>query len=267
MLNTTIRIKPVILICSLFFFGTFTLQAQELYVFSEPASVMPARSIIVKQSFQQMEGVHPQQNYNTQIEFSLNKKWMAHFGTNYKSTDFYTQYRFYSSDALHEHTRLAGYFKAVASGNNPAEQAILLDGQQKLMGAGFIVTRLQHKWASSLTIGWLHRYTGNTNFPNDAFQYSLSNGLLLYPIKYKNYNQTNVNFYIEILGQKLTQNKAHFLDIAPAVQFIFNSQAKLNLGYRLPIWDTMQRNSSRSYYMSLDYLFFNALPRSKRVKK
>lgn len=257
----------------LFFIGLTRLDAQELYVYSEPASVMPARSLIIKQSFLQMGGseflknYYTKQNFNTQLEFSIQKKWMAHIGTNYKSVDFYTQYRFYSSDALHEHARFAGYLKAVASGNNPAEQAILLDGQQKLIGAGIIATKLKHKWASSVTLGWLYRYTGNTNYSKNAFQYSWSNGLLLYPVTYKNYKQTNINFYVEMLGQQSIQNKAHFLDIAPAVQFIFNSQAKLNFGYRLPVLDNMQRNASRSYYMSLDYLFFNALPRFKSAKK
>ena len=267
MKNSNLYKKILAVVGAFFIVGLPSLQAQELYVYSEPASVMPARSIIIKQAFQQMEGVNAQQNYNTQLEFSLQKKWMAHIGTNYKAADFYTQYRFYSSDALHEHTRFAGYFKAVASGNNPSEQAILLDGQQKLIGAGIIATKLQHKWASSLTMGWLYRYTGNTNYTKNAVQYSWSNGLLLYPVTYKNYMQTNINFYVELLGQQSIQNKAHFLDIAPAVQFIFNSQAKLNFGYRLPVWDTMQRNSSRSFYISLDYLFFNALPKFKMAKK
>ena len=255
------------ILIALFFLATDKLCAQELYVYSEPASIMPARSIMLKQSFQQMEGSAIGQVLNTQLELSIQKKWMAHFGTNFKSADFYTQYRFYSKDAIHVHTRLSWYAKAVSAGANPSEKAILLDGQQKVMGAGIITTRLQHRWASSLSLGWLYRYTGNTDFNKNAFQYSWSNGLLLYPVKYKNYQQTNINFYLELLGQQSIQHSGQFLDIAPAAQFIFNSQAKLNFGYRMPLWDSMQRKSNHSYYMSFDYLFFNALPSFKRRKK
>lgn len=245
---------------------SFLTQAQELYVFSEPASTMPARSIMLKQSFQQMNGSMSSTILNTQVELSLRKNWMLHLGTNYKSTDLYTQYRIYTKDAVHEHTRLALYAKAVESNENPKEQAVLLDGQQKLWGAGLIATRLQHKWAGSITIGWLHRYVGNSAYTQDAIQYGLSNGLLLFPVTYKSYKQTNINAYIELLGQQSVGNQTNYVDIAPAIQFIFNSQSKLNIGYRWPLWDTMHRFSDNSFYISIDHLFFNALPKHKQQR-
>jgi hypothetical protein len=140
----------------------------------------------------------------------------------------------------------------------------MMEGQQKLWNAGLIATRLQHKWASSLTAGWVHRYVGNTAYSKDGIQFIFSNGWLLYPKNYDNYQQTNVNFYIELIGQQLIGQSSRFLDIAPSIQLIFNSQAKLNLGYRWAVSDNTNRMSDRSLYISLDYLFFNALPKPKK---
>jgi len=243
----------------------FHLHAQELYVYTDPASTMPAKSIILKQSYLKMEGI-ANANWNTQLELSPKKNWMVHIGTNYSATDLYLQHRFYSSDQVHQHTRLAWYAKAVSAGATPSTEAILLDGQQKFWGAGLIATRLQHKWASSMSLGYLYRYVGNTTFTSQAIQYSLSNGLLLYPVSYKNYNQTNINLYAEILGQKQIGGTGYYIDIAPAIQFIFHSQAKLNIGYKWPIVDHMSRLGGRSLYISYDYLFFNALSRAKKPK-
>lgn len=250
----------------LILFSCSQLQSQELYVFSEPASTMPAKSIILKQTYLKMEGI-AKANWNTEVELSPRKNWMIHLGTNYSSSDLYLQHRFYSFDQVHKHTRLAWYAKAISAGSNPRTDAILLDGQQKLWGAGWIATRLQHKWASSISMGYLYRYAGNTGYGNQAIQYSLSNGWLIYPKSYSNYNQTNFNFYTEILGQNRIDGKGDYIDIAPAIQLIFHSQAKFNVGYRFPLVDHFTaRPGVRSWFISYDYLFFNALSKSKKPK-
>lgn len=255
----------VFIFLSLFSFAFMqTVHAQELYVMSEPASTMPARSIIVKQSYQQMGGKSSASFYNTQLELSWKKNWMMHVGTNYTASDIYLQHRFYSTDAIHSHTRLAFFARAINSPYNPTTNAIMMEGQQKLWNAGLIATRLQHKWANSLTAGWVHRYVGNTNYTKEGIQYVFSNGWLLYPKNYANYQQTNVNFYVEFIGQKLLGQSTSFLDIAPSIQLIFNSQAKLNLGYRWALSDNTDRMSDKSLFVSFDYLFFNALPKPKK---
>lgn len=256
------------ILLSLFSFAfTEILNAQELYVMSEPASTMPARSIIVKQSYQQMGGRSATAFYNTQLEFSFKKNWMMHVGTNYTASDVYLQHRFYSADDIHSHTRLAFFAKAINSPYNPTTNAIMMEGQQKFWNAGLIATRLQHKWASSLTAGWVHRYVGNTNYTKEGIQYVFSNGWLLYPKNYENYQQTNLNFYIELIGQQLINDRSYFIDLAPSIQLIFNSQAKLNLGYRWALSDNTNRMNNKSIYLSIDYLFFNAIPRIKKLKK
>ena len=240
-------------------------KAQELYVNSEPASIIPARSVLIKKSYTAMTGKESSNNFNTQLEFSLSKKWMSHLGTNFKSWEWYTQYRFYSKDAVYEHLRMALFFRSInASSNAIPTNSILLDGQESVLHGGLIITQLKHKWASSMTIGALVKQEALASNGKGGVQYSFSNGLLMYPKQYTSYGQTNVNLYLELIGQILFSDKAHYLDVAPAIQFIFNSQSKLNLFYRWPLINESNRLTTRSVGISWDYLFFNAIPKRKK---
>jgi hypothetical protein len=247
------------------FFVSLDSKAQELYVNSEPASIMPARSVLIKQSYTAMTGKESSNNFNTQLEFSLSKKWMSHLGTNSKSWEWYTQYRFYSKDAVYEHLRMALFFRSINSSSNAiTTNSILLEGQESVLHGGLIITQLKHKWASSLTIGALVKQEALASNGKGGVQYSFSNGLLVYPKQYTSYGQTNVNLYLELIGQTLFSDKAHYVDMAPAIQFIFNSQSKLNLFYRWPLINESNRLTTRSVGISWDYLFFNAIPKHRK---
>lgn len=257
-------------LCILVFvlFAANPLFAQELYVFTEPASTKPARAIGLKHSYQKMGGNSSRNNQNTQIQFGLSKKLSLYLGTNYAGTDAYAQYRFFTKDAMYTHTRLAFFAKAIQTKKKAVHtNAVLLDGEESVLGTGFIITQLKHKWASSLSLGYVQKRDWGPHYGRDAFQYSLSNGLLVYPKRYTSYGQTNVNLYLELLGQQLLSGKGQYLDAAPSIQLIFNSQAKVNLGYRFSLLDKTNRMTNNSLYLSLDYLFFNALPKLKQRKK
>jgi hypothetical protein len=242
--------------------------AQELYVFTDPASTKPARSIGLKHSFQKMGGNSNRNNQYTQMQFGLSKKVSLYLGTNYNGQDAYVQYRFYTKDAMYAHTRFAFYAKSIQTKLQAIHtSAVLLDGEESVNGLGFIATQLKHKWASSLSLGYVEKQNWSQHYGRGAFQYSFSNGLLVYPKRYSSYGQTNVNLYLELLGQKLLSGRGQYLDAAPAIQMIFNSQAKLNLGYRFALLEKTNRMTNNSLFISLDYLFFNALPKLKQRKK
>ena len=86
----------------------------------------------------------------------------------------------------------------------------------------------------------------------------MSAGYLLFPKKYTSYEQTNLNLYVELLGQRTYDKKRYFVDLAPAAQLIFNSQAKLNLGYRFQLGGDMMRMANESWMLSFEWLFLNA---------
>lgn len=260
-------------------FMFFQIQAQELYVYSEPASNMPARSLSTKyigryQDRESGEGL--EQRQELELMFGINKKWMVHTttslsnmytsNTRWESLRAYAKYRFLSVDEVHRHFRMAAYGEISHSRNRPRYDELSLTGDQSGIGGGLILTQLLHKLAVSSTLGIVQSLQNERLNESDrllysfnAFNYSLSAGYLLLPKRYKNYNQTNFNVYVEMLGSQSLDKNLQFLDIAPALQLIFNSNTKLNLGYRFQLSGNMNRMATQSLQLSVERTFLNAL--------
>jgi hypothetical protein len=269
--------KKMLMLCCLMAAGH--LQAQELYVFTEPASNMPARSLGVKQSAKLIRNNPLNRNesrHTTELMLGANRNLMLHgavtfsdmytSSTRFESVRAYAKYRFYTSDGMYSHFRLAAFAEAAHSRNPGAFDEISLEGDQSGAQVGLIATQLLHKLALSTSISYtevLGQGRWDKAFPQTrpykAFNYSLSGGYLILPRKYTSYGQTNFNVYVELLGQQTTDLKKYALDLAPAAQLIFNSQAKLNLGYRFQLDGNMNRMANRSWLLSFEWLFLNVL--------
>ena len=268
------------------FFFVVTAKSQELYVFSEPASNMPAKSMSVKISGMFMG---PQQWHNQHMErimpevmLGISKKLMAHVAftfadmhtDNYRweSMRLYVKYRFLSNDDIHEHFRMAAFAEASHSRVPFHVDELNIDGDKSGVKAGIIATQLWNKLALSATVAHTQILDKSRNskliiyVPSRIYQgmsYSLSGGYLLLPVEYKDYKQTNLNLYTEFLAQQSFDRKAWFIDMAPAIQVIFNSNTKLNVGYRFQLDGTMQRMAKNSWLISVERTFLNALKRSR----
>jgi hypothetical protein len=260
------------------------LTAQELYVFSEPASNLPAQSISVKYSGKFLKSSHNnriEQRHMPELMLGLNKEWMLRASTTmsdmysnnlrWESAKLYTKYRFLSVDDVHKHFRMAAFAEASYSRNDMMYDELSLDGDQSGIQGGVILTQLWDKLAVSTTLGYLQvlqnqpplHHPDMEKFPEQAFNYSLSAGYLLLPRKYTSYKQTNVNLYAELLGQQTLDNRKFYVDFAPAIQFIFNSTAKLNAGYRIQLNSDMNRMAQNRLQLSFEYVFLNALKKKR----
>ena len=260
------------------------LTAQELYVFSEPASNVPAKSVSVKYSGKFLKSSHNdriEQRHMPEVMLGLSKEWMLRASTTmsdmysnnlrWESAKLYTKYRFLSNDDVHKHFRMAAFAEASYSRNDMMYDELSLDGDQSGIQGGVILTQLWDKLAVSTTLGYLQviqsqpplHHVGMEKFPEQAFNYSLSAGYLLLPRHYTSYKQTNVNLYAELLGQQTLDNKKFYVDFAPAIQFIFNSTAKLNAGYRIQLNSDMNRMAQHRLQLSFEYVFLNALKKKR----
>ena len=265
----------------LIFLLSFKVNSQELFVFTEPASNRPAHSISVKLTD---HFVTNNSRYNRfshrimpQIMFGMSKKFMFHIGgtianmhtpdLRYESVNFYAKYRFLSKDEIHKHFRMAAFVDASATKAPFHYDEITLMGDKSGVEAGIIATQLWNKFALSGTVSHTQVLDKSRNdkviyVPSRIYQamnYSLSGGLLLFPKEYTDYKQTNVNLYAELLAEQTLDIKKHCVDLAPAIQFIFNSNAKLNIGYRFQVSSNMQRMAMNSWLVSFERTFLNAL--------
>ena len=259
--------------------------AQELYPFTEPASNMPANSMSGKLSGMFGKGAHGnglEQRYIPEVMFGLSKKWMLHASVSfsnmyedfyyYESARLYAKYRFLSKDEVHKHFRMAAFAAAAYSRNRLQHNELNLMGDHSGVQVGVIATQLWNKLAVSATISETEVFDKkrwDKDLPQQyafrSLNYSLSAGYLVLPVEYKDYTQTNLNIYAELLGGRNLDWKyeKYYLDLAPSVQLIFKSTGKLNIGYRFQLKSDIYRNMTNSWMISYEHIFLNALKREK----
>ena len=185
----------------------------------------------------------------------------------YESVNFYAKYRFLSKDDIHRHFRMATFINASTTKAPFHYDEITLMGDKSGIQAGIIATQLWHKLALSGTLSHTQvldnsRFNKVLYIPKRIYQsvnYSLSGGYLFFPKQYTDYKQTNLNLYLELVGEQTLDVKKHCIDLAPAVQLIFNSNAKLNVGYRFQLSSNMQRMGASSWQISFERTFLSAL--------
>ncbi len=249
--------------------------AQELFVMTEPASNMPAGSVgvrlqqsLMKKSFENNYNFHQM----PEIMWGVNKNLMIH-ASGFLSTKnqtyvidgfgAYAKYRFFSVDGLHTHFRMAIFGRVGLNFSKIGQEEIETMGQNSGFESGLIATQLLNKTAISSSFSYEKATDSKSNLENTPFannaamNYTLSIGQLIHPKKYVDFKQTNINLMVEFLGQTLTDSKKSFLDVVPSLQFIINSQARIDFAYRKEIFSNIQRMAPNGVYLKLEYTFFN----------
>ena len=258
-------------------FNITALKAQELFVYSEPASNMATKSIGIRANNYLMRETatgNYSHSFAPEIMLGASKKLMLHgeafFGYdisrfNFDGASFYAKYRFYSADEVHCHFRMAAYGKIASSDNPVTQPAIDLAGRNSGAEAGIVATKLMYKIAVSAGGSFVHAWdnSGNNKFvlgrgSRNAFNYNLSFGKLFLPKIYKTYRQVNLNGMLEGLGQTNAGTGRSFIDLAPSIQLIFFSRMRLDMGYRFPVLNSLSREQDRGFLLRLEYNFFNA---------
>ncbi len=248
-----------------------------MYVFTEPASNMPSRSFTpsVSAMISNRDG-RTRSRMAPELMFGINENWMAHVGATFadmhttgyawESVNAYVKYRFLSNDQVHRHFRMALFANGSHSRNQFHYDEISLMGDKPGIQAGIIATQLWKKLAVSGTLAHtqvFHKsrkddviYVPERNYR--SIDYSLSAGYLVLPVEYKDYKQTNLNLYLEFLGQQTIDRSTNYIDIAPALQLIFNSNLKVNIGRRFQIAGNMERMNDNSWLITVERTLLNA---------
>jgi hypothetical protein len=170
----------------------------------------------------------------------------------------YAKYRVFAHDEVHRHFRVALFGKVASVASRPAyKDEIDLSGTNTGGQMGVVATQLLHKLALSGSASYTQRWDGGPA-SRQAFGYTASAGLLLLPRHYTNYRQTNLNLMCELLGATALDKRAGYADIAPALQLIFHSIARLDMGYRTQVAGSMERWATGGLFVRLEYNILNA---------
>jgi hypothetical protein len=266
--------KVVILFFALVFQKNYS---QELFVVTDPASNIPANTL----SARVMQSVFKEQvetgyNYHAmpEISYGISKNLMVR-STVFLSTrsnniiaegaSFYAKYRVFSTDDVNSHFRVATFGRYSFNKADIHQDEIEIMGHNTGFETGIIATQLIKKVAVSSSVSFEKvfdnkpDYVFPSNQGNNATNYTFSIGKLMYPKKYTSYKQTNINLMLEFLGQTINLNGKSYLDVVPSVQFIINSQARIDIGYRQELYNSMARSAPNGVYFNLEYNFFNVI--------
>lgn len=251
----------------------YILSAQELYINSEPASLIPKGTKVVRLTNSNifLDGsnimgsignafiVTPSLSYGISkkimvsgsIQFA-NKPYEQDMTPNFGLNGFkiYSKQRILSTDKQKYHTRLSSFIKYSYHEDKFMKDNIDIDLQDTGFELGLIGTQLINKLAISITTAitrisnidekltqgsTVKWQTTNLN----TFKNSISAGYLLFPRKYNSYKQTNFNLYVEYLTNTiLNENFPVRYDkfrstFAPGIQFIIMSRSRLDFSYKI----------------------------------
>lgn len=258
----------------LLFFVSYTIDAQELFVVTEPASNVPAGSIGVRVGQSLMDNKFKSgsmYNLTPEVTWGINKNLMVRTsaflsnqdnGLGLKGGGVYAKYRFFSVDDLQSHFRMAAFGRYSYNNSFFNQEAIDLANGNSGYEAGLVATQLIHKVALSSSVSYVRALNNpDYSFPDalgkNAINYTFSVGKLMYPKKYTSFKQTNINAMLEFTGQTITENGKSYLDVVPSIQFIINSQARIDLAYKKELYSSMQRAATDGVFLKLEYTFFN----------
>lgn len=246
-------------------------------MFSEPASNMATKSIGLRlnNNFERQDISGRYIYYlNPEIMWGTSKKLMIHAEGYFNNSasalkatggGIYGKYRFYSDDDVHTHFRMAAYARLAFNNSPMMQRAIDFDECNSGYEAGMVATKLLNKIALSAGASIIHATNngnGNKflygNSQRNAVAYNFSFGKLLLPKEYVSYNQANVNFMLEVLGQTNLATGKNFTDLAPSLQFIFLSKMRVDMGYRFALLKDLQRTTTQGFLVRVEYNFFNA---------
>ncbi|HSZ34959.1 MAG TPA: hypothetical protein VK772_16700 [Puia sp.] len=256
---------------------SYRASSQELYVFTEPASNMPAKSLGIRASNWLMyDKSGSTLNYQLipEVMLGVNKNIMLHLdgfftnqGGNFHAVGAgtYIKYRLYSADAINRHFRVAAFGRVSLNNSAIFQEEIDLTRNNTGYAVGVIATQLLHRQAISASVSFNQAYNNGAENkfppgqPDQAINFSISTGRLILPKEYLSYKQTNFNLMLDLMGQHLLKENGNFLDMAPAIQFIFNSQSRLDIGYKFQLYSDMQRVAPNGFMIRFEHLLFNVL--------
>lgn len=256
---------------------SLAVNAQELFAQTEPASNRAVGSIGFRVDNTMMDEVAAKKiNYHfiPEVMLGISKTvtisadvFFSNRSHVFRSEggSIYGKVRLLSHDAVQRHFRMAAFGRMSYNNSDVHQEEISLYGHNTGVELGVVATQLLRKVAFSSSVSFLNAADngGNNKFiygqkRSKAIGYTLSVGKLMLPVAYKSYRQTNLNLMMELLGQVNTGSGKYCVDMAPSIQFIFNSQGRLDVGYRRELGTTLLRTAPNGVFVRLEYTFFSA---------
>jgi hypothetical protein len=258
-------------------FISLTGDAQELFSVTEPASNRAARSIGFRFDnliMNEINSLKTNYHFIPEIMIGVSKKLMISGNLFFSNRNerfrgeggsIYGKYRFLSKDAMQRHFRMAVFGRISSNNSDIHQEEINMYGHNTGFETGVVSTQLLRKLALSTSVSFVKAFD---NGKGNKFLYGSKNeaainstfslGKLMLPKEYRDFRQTNVNLMVEFLTQVNTGSGKYYVDVAPTMQLIFNSQSRIDIGYRNELSSSLLRTAPNGFFIRIEYNFFNA---------
>jgi hypothetical protein len=257
------------------------LEAQELFIQTEPASNMPVGTFGIRftgDSWQDPGRIVSREGM--ELMYGVTRNLMTHilaYGSNslgnfdLETVGFYSKYRLYWDDGFKYHFRVSAYGEALFGSQHSDVPTFSFAGSGPIVSGGGVATLLEHRLALSTTIGASHALKDialpTISYSNiSGINASLSAGYLILPAHYSSFSDLNMNVYAEFLGYHTwftqdvagviaaTQGTELLLSVGP--QVIINSLARIDLAYTFPIFTNFAIRRPNSVLARFEYDFY-----------
>jgi hypothetical protein len=250
--------KRRLLLISFIFQCVIHLYSQELFLMTDPASTLPEGAFTINFLNKINSFENSDQLYIPELSYGLTKKttlrgslFFTPHSPSLNGASLMTKIRIISSDDANNHYRIACFGRVSYLNHIYKENKIEIFGNNSGYELGIIQTKLVEKLAINGVLSFEQKISDNFNNEknNSALNFSLSFGRLIYPKKYTNFKETNINLMFEVIGQKPLRKSEFNLNFTPIIQFIFNSQSRIDIAY--------QREINSITRIKNNYLIFN----------
>ncbi len=304
---------------------------QELFPHAEPASTLPKGVSGIRffyERYKEETSNRLKDSYHLRYMYGITSRWTAmatlgisnhHYskfptdllpyffnhhlrayppaGYGIEGINLYSKYRFFSLDKYHQHLRLAVFAEGCKSfvAHDDAEPTLMTDNSG--YGGGLISTYLLGRFATSVTLGFIHpllykQSDIDVRFQSgDATYMEISTGYRIWPLTYQSYSDLNINLYAEFMfkqyGAAYVEQHGKQIDFATyaqfspytymtlksnayiagmfAVQFISNSNTRVDIGVTLAFKDRSYNYWAPMFTMQYQtYLYKNK--KNKKTK-
>lgn len=305
-----------IIIFTVFVLSFLKTFSQELFPYAESASNIPKNTLGVRFLFEGYKEIPSQRQRNwgalramygltgkttlmltasgsnhhlAKFPANLQNYFTNHHQRSYKPNPYllegvnlYVKQRVISIDDYQKHLRVALFGQACKSFVPHDESEPFLMGDNSGYGGGVIITQLYKRFAISFTYSYAHpieyrdKAQDITFQSGDANNYDISLGYRLYPSKYTDYKDLNINLYVEFENRTYeaatmtvrdapydfsyfkdfdkniynSLQEGKFSEIKPSIQLILGSNNRIDVGCAYPIY-------RRSYTHFYPLFFFN----------
>ena len=258
--------------------------SQEYYSLPAEAKEIPSNSISFHVGAMYGRSVYNDrvlQRYSAGVGIGISPEWMISSSLTFsdlhdekfifESVRLTSKYRLITSKTKWSQFRLSAFGTVAYSRNHLDYNEINLAGDHSGVQAGLLASHMWKRWAFSGSASLIEMFSKSRwekdlpqQYAYEAFNYSVSAGVNIFPLNNKKHSLAKVNFLAQLIGSSNLDWKyeKYYVDLAPAIQLILNRKVRFYLQHRFQIKSDIFRLQRNSWVISYEFPLFSDIKKN-----